>query len=966
MNTRRHVAIAILFGALLLTRSASAANGGVLNNTDATYVPFFLQSQSPGVTWTFSTSNLSAGSDTVIHVQDFNDAQGAFIAGDDDGNGGFASRVVVPPAAQTRMLTIIVRAYGALSSGTCTLTATPSSGTAWTNSISFAGVPQPVGNLGVGSHITMAERQGGATDTVLLAVLDSNRAHAVAFDDDDGVGRMPWMHINESCPSCWLITGTFSNNGVQKTNLIWDEDADTNDADCDGMGLSLETAIGTTPNNHNAGCNTSDTSGTDSDQDGLSDGAEVFGVDVFPPMMLPAWGSNPLVKDMFVEVDWQKCTDASCNGDLDAGQFGQAPAQSATALVQQVNTELTPVSFHFDIGRVNTDPSTWTLWGSWGGAFRVDVTTDKVGGDIDGCQGMTDPWKTYFHHAVSFNLWTGHVWNIPGSCFVTMNRGRTVTHETGHRLGILHGGRPNRISMNYKPQYISVMNYIYQEDVPSPYFSMGVQSIMNPTALSEWNGLNIGNPFVLNKLRDAWCPVPKTDGKCVNVNGNAGVPNLPIGAVDWNRDGIYEPSGTTVRGAAVMWSYAEDLRSEFTDQFTAVSMAWVSVGGLVGDRLFMFGRGPGSELRYTYLSRTTLESGCGTITSLDDEGTFNCAQMSGTVSSWPNGKKTETAPGVAELNNQLVVISQDCCAPGAFLRSNTVTINSTTGNLSFGPDVFLPGNVHAAGDVTALSTGSGQVTVYAVSGGRLKEWVLNGTTWTGPVDQQWDEGSFPFINPIYGIGATRGFQDTATVRTYALIPDNSSSNGGLVQFARKSVTNGRWVKMPSIWTTAMPQPKAGGRPGLTYLRKAGQPNEVGRFYMGLPQVSACTGPYSASPCESKLMMTEGNQTTGTTKRLVWITPAQRFGQANLISGISLISDLTRDTNVRGMSARPWVDKTGISHTTAWFAPIVDGIVNANLADNDDRPYISGALRASLVLDCPSCTWPRGQLPPSLP
>jgi hypothetical protein len=43
----------------------------------------------------------------------------------------------------------------------------------------------------------------------------------------------------------------------------------------------------------------------DSDRDGLFDHDEVFGVDDLDyPQHLPAWGANPLKKDVFVEQDW--------------------------------------------------------------------------------------------------------------------------------------------------------------------------------------------------------------------------------------------------------------------------------------------------------------------------------------------------------------------------------------------------------------------------------------------------------------------------------------------------------------------------------------------------------------------------------------------------------------------------------------------------------------------------------------
>jgi hypothetical protein len=262
-----------------------------------------------------------------------------------------------------------------------------------------------------------------------------------------------------------------------------------------------------------------------------------------------------------------------------------------------------------------------------------------------------------------------------------------------------------------------------------------------------------------------------------------------------------------------------------------------------------------------------------------------------------------------------------------------------------------------------LSTATGVVTVWAVGGSpsRLKEWTFVNNAWSSPVDQKWSDGTF--IDPAWGIGATRGYSGgVSSAATYAAIASNP---GGLVDFAKKDATTGRWTKIAS-WALTSTQPFANGRPGLAYQHTGGQANSVGRFYMAFNQAS-CTGVYgSGSPCIPQLLMTQGNLTTGTVQRLQWIKP-QGFADpdpSGIGVGVALLDDISRDTNLRALSTHEYFDSGGVFHTEMWFSPVADGIVNGNLSDVNDYAYVTGALRAALGLD--GGNWPYGVLPPSLP
>src|SRR5205085_12122459 len=113
---------------------------------------------------------------------------------------------------------------------------------------------------------------------------------------------------------------------------------------------------------------------------------------------------------------------------------------------------------------------------------------------------------------------------------------------------------------------------------------------------------------------------------------------------------------------------------------------------------------------------------------------------------------------------------------------------------------------------------------------RLRQWTYQNGAWTGPVDQLWTDGTA--ISPQAGIGAAMGFQDNGgTASPYALIPTTAS---GLVEFARQETSGanaGRWTKL-AAWSVQA-QPSTTSRPGLAYQHRAGQANNLGRFYMGI-------------------------------------------------------------------------------------------------------------------------------------
>jgi len=933
----------------------AALGGRTAINTSASVKPFYVEyvTQEPNIAWTFTTSGLNSGADTVIHVQ-LGSGDGDFVAGNDD-SVGLASSVTVPPSTTTRSLAVIVRSYGPASEGTCTFTKQPSSGSgASSATISFGfGSEVLLGDLVRLTHLVTAQPPGGSADTFLLAFPIGTPSHAVGYDDDDGADYLSGLRIREACTNCKALVAHFNQTAPLRTTFLWDQQVPSGDSDGDGIGPTLEGIVG------------SSNQQSDSDQDGINDYAELFGTDTSSGASLnfPMMGADPAQKDLYIEADWQVCTDASCGNNFNKGALGWTPVASdiqarLDAIVAQIRTDLAPVRVHVDVGvqlATNSNPNTLGSWNNWGGALRGDYVANAAPNAVTGCDGASTVRRGTFHFAVTFANYVGLTYFLPGSCMIATNIGddptnpfgpaRVISHEMGHELGLTHGGRPAAGTVNYKMNYPSLMNYAYQWVAP---FSHGNALALNPTSLDETVGLGALGVDILAAARDPLCGA---NGACVNTS---------TGSVDWNRDGFISPSSAKVQGAVTTTDNSEQRYSVFTDHLLESSMAWVNVGGNIGDRLFILGRSRLGTLEYAYVDRGQLDASCGVLpANTQTEGKVpSCAPFS-TITGIVASSGIAFGLGVAEAGpGQLLAVWQGSTGT---VRSTLLSVSSN-GTVTFGSPVTLPGAIAAVGEVSAVTTSTGVVKAFAPGGNpvRLKQWTYQSGAWTGPVDQQWTDNTF--ISPKSGIGATMGYQDTnATPNPYAAIPTTPS---GSVEFARQetSGTNaGKWAKL-AAWSLE-PQPFASGRPGLAYQRRQGQANNIGRFYMAFNQ-SSCAGDFGtgATPdkCNAALLMTEGNLAAGSTRRLRWMKP-RHFQIPGNLGGISLLNDLSRDLNLRATSSRAVAGKTT---KETWFLPVADGIYNTTLTDQDDYPYLTGALRASLGLD--GGAWPQGVLPSNLP
>lgn len=202
----------------------------------------------------------------------------------------------------------------------------------------------------------------------------------------------------------------------------------------------------------------------DTDGDALCDDWEEFGYDAdgdgVIDVNLPAMGASKFHKDIFVEVDWmvgKRPRQAAIDKVVDA--FRNAPVANPDGVQG--------IALHVDMGQLgggNEVPLKRNLKPLWTEFDKIKATNFDAGR------------ARIFHYCLFANNYegttsSGQSRDIVASDFVVTlgswdqgvgtlkQQAGTFMHELGHNLGLRHGGTDDE---GYKPNFISVMNYLFQ------------------------------------------------------------------------------------------------------------------------------------------------------------------------------------------------------------------------------------------------------------------------------------------------------------------------------------------------------------------------------------------------------------------------------------------------------------------------------------------------------------------------
>jgi hypothetical protein len=379
---------------------------------------------------------------------------------------------------------------------------------------------------GPGLEYRVASTPGGPRAATLWA-LDAD-SRLLAVDEHSGPTKLPRLRSDRAVSAVLLAPGSARPG---RFSVYVNDKAD---ADGDGLGRSLERALGTCDGPDEPGCARSPlaayyrklpTSTRDTDRDGLSDADELFGVSA-PELDLPRFGTDPRHKDVLLEIDHQ--------ADMESVGFTERELADVAALFGAGSAHalrnpdgLPGVRVHFDAGLVTRSPALRGVVGDFGGSGSARDADYRAARQRD----FTPSRVGYFRYVLSTRSGRGQAVRDALTVNRDLQRVTILAHELGHTLGLGHHGHDAWGRVNCKPNYYSIMNYLYQNRYEIG-FSRRTAQVLNPASVSERSALARGEPAAA--LRN-----PPLE---LDVFGRD---------VDWNRDGVI--SDGPVR-AGLLWA----------------------------------------------------------------------------------------------------------------------------------------------------------------------------------------------------------------------------------------------------------------------------------------------------------------------------------------------------------------------------------------------------------------------------
>lgn len=325
----------------------------------------------------------------------------------------------------------------------------------------------------------------------------------------------------------------------------------------------------------------------DSDGDGLPDAWEKFGITVDSNgsviavgnngngtfIDLPAMGADPMHKDIFVHLDWMNPDPADPTFEFSPNPEAMKMVADAFAIApEQDNPDhKVGINLHVDAGPNSImNPVTGQTWGALSRAGTVPFAPLLDTANPPNLSNALVPYKTahflsagrnaVFHYALyckEIDIYKGGgLGYTPGTDFTVSrhnvvypeSEAATFMHELGHNLGLNHGGGD---VVNFKPNYLSIMNYAFPYGViePTRYlrFAIDYSRAQLPT-LDEFNldeSAGIGDPRTVLQLT-LWNiytnpDKPPGSNQCVANPDSYYRLFFPEAPLDWNCDGAITP-----------------------------------------------------------------------------------------------------------------------------------------------------------------------------------------------------------------------------------------------------------------------------------------------------------------------------------------------------------------------------------------------------------------------------------------
>lgn len=317
----------------------------------------------------------------------------------------------------------------------------------------------------------------------------------------------------------------------------------------------------------------------DTDGDSLPDEWEINGIDANGDgtieVDLPAMGANPRRKDLFIQLDWMEQAPTTIVGSwANAGHHHKPKPAALNEVI--VAFSKAPVdnpdgsqgiTLHIDAGPASIMSPRGDKWGSLSSAGAVPEVKNlgESGGD-------SAIWEDFyeikalrfpaartkvFHYCLFAHQYGGGrstgIGYMPGADFIVADgagggnlsaqeQAGTLMHEFGHNLGLGHGGDGD---VNFKPNYLSIMNYSFQmtgllrnESFGTIDYSREKLDTLNESSLKETSGVgpkamvgDLGTLYFRNGTGQPGWFLGLATSSPYRVNSLRG------GSIDWNGAG---------------------------------------------------------------------------------------------------------------------------------------------------------------------------------------------------------------------------------------------------------------------------------------------------------------------------------------------------------------------------------------------------------------------------------------------